>query len=169
MNEKVLVIEDAKIIFRNFAGKQTTYNREGNRNFCVVIDDPKMAQDLIDDGWNLKLSKKRDDDDPDSWYFAVTVRFDPIPPDVWMVTNKKKTHLTEDNIDNLDYAELETADLTISPYHWEVNGNSGVKAYLKEGYFVIKESTFSEKYSHVGEDSSYTPPFGPPYPEDLPF
>ena len=149
-------MENARLIFRNFEGREEKYNRKGDRNFGLIIEDSEVAQQLAEDGWNIKeLTPKNNDDYDDTpeviYWLPVTVRFDNVPPKVMLVTRRKKTRLNEDNINTVDYANIAKVDLTVTPYDWEVNGKSGTKAYLQTMYVTINEDEFADKYADLEE------------------
>lgn len=147
MVKNILQIENAKIIKRNFSGKESQYNRAGDRNFLVLIEDDEMAQNLIEDGWNIRILEPKEEGDTVKHYLPVKVSFDNIPPKIWVVKGKKRTRLTEETIEELDYAQITNVDIAIRPYNWEINNKSGVKAYVKTMYVTVEEDEFAYKYS----------------------
>lgn len=151
-----IVVENARIIFRNFAGKESKFNAKGKRNFCLVIDNEEAPQ-LKEEGWNIKYLKPRDPDEEPQAYVQVSVEYGNFPPNIWLIAGNKKTKLDEETVASLDYAEIENIDLVIRPYTWEVNGKGGIKAYVKNMYVTIVENEFEKKYRDLDEDESELP------------
>lgn len=147
-NDGTLIMEDARIVFRNFAGAEGMYNREGDRNFCVLLEED-LAEDMRADGWNVKRLKPRDGEEQGTSYIQVSVGFKGRPPRMVMITSKGRIELGEDECVLLDWADIDKVDLIIRPYHWNVNGRTGVKAYLKSIFVVIHEDYLELKYSDV--------------------
>lgn len=142
-----IIMKDAHIVFRNFSGEESKFNRKGNRSFDVVIEDREVANKLMEDGWNVKqFASSRDENEEPGYHLNVCVSFDRIPPKVIMVSGNNQCPLDEDSISTLDFAEILKVDLVIRPYNWEVNGKSGVKAYLKTMYVTIDKDPFEDEY-----------------------
>lgn len=153
--KKNLLVENARLRFRNFSGAEGRYNNKGNRNFCVELD-PDTADNLMRDGWNVKQLIPREDGDQPMFYLQVAVRFDNIPPKIVMITSNGKTILKEDQVDMLDWAEIENVDLTIQPYDWKVGDKYGRKAYLKAMYVTLVEDELDRKYADVPDSAQNT-------------
>ena len=154
VNNNKILFEDADIIFRNFKGEEGQYNREGDRNFAVLINDPKVVEALLDDGWNVKFLKPQDDDGEEQAYLQVSVNFKGRPPMIYMISSKGKEQLSEDIVELLDYVDIRTVDMILNPYPWNVNGRSGVKAYLEKLFVTIEEDALDQKYSDIPDASA---------------
>lgn len=132
----ILQIDDARIIYRNFAGRGDKYNREGDRNFAVVIPDEDMANDLTKLGWNVKIKPPREDGDTPFMFLPVKVKFNDRGPNVYLKTGNVQNRLDEESVGLLDNIDIISVDLDIRPYDWVVqegtpNEKSGRSAYLQ--------------------------------------
>lgn len=144
-------MEGARIIFRNFSGKPDNFNPQGGkRGFNVIIDDPKLADKLAADGWNIKVLKPRDETEEPTPFLPVKVNYGAIAPAIYMITKRNKTLLNEDTIGLLDNADIESVDIIIRPYQYDVRGEQGIAAYVQTMYVVIREDEFASKYSGFG-------------------
>jgi hypothetical protein len=151
---KNITIENAKLMggsFKNFSGKATKFTPEGVRTFCVALD-PELAQEMREEGWNVRQLRPRDEDDAPQDYIQVKVAFGNKPPKVVLINGKTRSILDEDGIGVLDWAELETVDLILTPYQWDFNGKSGVKAYLKSMYATMAVDELDQKYAELPDD-----------------
>lgn len=147
-NQNQITLMNSRIGFLNFSGAEGKFNAKGNRNFCVFLE-PDVADQMLKDGWNVKFLKPRDEGDAPQPYLQVSVKFENRPPKVFLVTSKNKTRLEEEMVQMVDFVEIDYADLIITAYHWNVNGNSGIKAYLNTAYIVIVENELDQKYMEV--------------------
>lgn len=152
--KKFYDVVSGAIRFRNFAGKEGRYNKAGDRNFCLLLN-PEDADEMLKDGWNVRFLDPRDEGDEPTPYIQIKVGFGGKgrPPKIVLVTKIGKTQVDEDTVNTLDWAEIEKADIAINPYHYEVNGKSGVKAYLKTMYVTIAEDDFEDRYYDVPDSA----------------
>lgn len=146
------ILEDVRLLFRNFAGEAGPYNNAGNRNFNILLS-PEKAEELQSKGYNVRATRTREGDDGEVLggepIIEVKVNFGGKPPTIVMITPKARTQLTEDTVGLLDAADIEYVDVMINPYHYNVNGKTGIKAYLESIYVTVQPNYLRDKYSGV--------------------
>ena len=156
--ENNLVIEGARIKYRNFTGREERFNPAGRRNFCLCLDE-ELAKQMKLDGWNVRFPESNEDGDVSEPYVGINVNFDGrIPPRIFLVTKRNKTLLDEGTVGQLDYAEIANVDIIVRPYHWGDSVKGGIKGYVKTMYVTVVEDEFAEKYSDLGRcEDDYCP------------
>jgi hypothetical protein len=164
--ENTVLLEGVRLVFRNFAGKESQYNAEGSRNFGVIIPDDAVAQQMEADGWNIKRLKPSEEDKEEGveegppWLQVKAGYGKGRPPQIYLVTRggKKRTMLTEDTVGELDWADITNVDLIIRPYHWAVRGDTGISAYVQTMYVSIEEDPLRAKYEAMDEEAEHQTP-----------
>ena len=151
-NPSDLMIEDAKLLFTNFAGSPTRYNSEGGKREFSVALPLNLVEDLEKDGWNVKYRKNADGEfDPERPYLGVKVSYKFRAPAIWLITAGRKQLMSEDTVGTLDNITIKTADVVIHPSVYDVRGQQGISAYVKELYVVMDDesASFASKYADL--------------------
>lgn len=143
----ILQIDDARIIYRNFSGAGSKFNRQGDRNFAVIIPDQEMADALIAEGWNVKIKPPRDEDDTPFMYLPVKIKFNDRGPNCYLATGTRMNRLDEESICCLDDVDILTVDMDLRPYDWEVNGKTGRTAYLQSIKVTQEVDRFASRFA----------------------
>lgn len=146
----IVQIDDARIIYRNFAGAPSKFNREGDRNFAVVIDDQDIAEALTEKGWNVKIKPPREEGDEPFMFLPVKVKFNERGPRVYLQNSlggRNRVTLDEDTVGILDNVDITNVDLDIRPYDWDVQGKTGRTAYLQSICVTQEVDRFLDRYA----------------------
>lgn len=148
----IMQIDNARIIFKNFGGRGDKFNREGDRNFSLLIEDPDTADAMVEKGWNVKIKEGRDEDEGPFMRLPVKVKFTEYGPKVYLNSAGNVTELDEESIACLDNIDIESVDMDIRPYDWDVNGKTGRTAYLQSMNVVQRIDRFAARYSNMRDD-----------------
>lgn len=149
---RTILIDDARVTFRNFSGTPGQYNAAGQRNFHVVLP-LDVAEALQAQGFNVKIRPPREEGGDPFCHLKINVKMDSnIPPKVNIVTSKGRRQLTEDMLAMLDWADFAKVDLIFSRYEraWP-DGRTTVTAYLQTFFGFIREDELEQRYSDIPE------------------
>lgn len=145
-NEESVLIKDAKIVFRNFAGRPGLYNSEGTRNFHVILD-PQTAKELTARNWRVKQLKPREDAEEGDYHLKVNVNYKTgRPPRVVTITSNGRTELGPDEVGMIDVADIQSADVLLNGWYSDMNGG-GYSAFLKTIFVKIAEDELELLYA----------------------
>lgn len=158
---KPITFEDVRILFRNFSGKAGRFNAEGDRNFCIALDD-ETAAGMMADGFNVRFLQPRVEGEEPQPILEVKVKYKKrdgtrtMPPRVVLITSRGKTNLDEDMVSVIDYANITYVDLIINPRRYNVGGREGISAYLRSVYITIAEDELELKYIDTPDSAMYS-------------
>lgn len=149
----ILQIDDARIIWPNFSGRPDKFNKDGERNFTLVIPDPKIAEALQNDtnelgaAWNVKVRAPREEGEAPFITMAVKVKFNGRGPVVHLISGDRRVRLTEETIGCLDNMDIRSIDMDIRPFDGEGNFGPFRAAYLHSMEVVQEIDRFSARYA----------------------
>jgi hypothetical protein len=150
-----LEINDARIVYKNFSGRGDRFNREGDRNFHLVIPTQEDCDKLLadknkfGDGWNVKIKPPREEGDMPFMHMLVKVKFTGRGLPVYLVSGNKTVELNEDTIGCLDDIDILSCDMDIRPYDDQLpNGNTFRTAYLS----ALRVHQRVDRFAPVNDD-----------------
>lgn len=164
-------LEDVRLLFRNFSGKEGQFNAKGDRNTNVTVP-TEQAIRMERLGWAIKWLEPREEGDERQAILKVKLKMDGggKPPRVVMISQgangDRRNNLDEDGVSILDWATIRHVDMKIRPYEWDIRGQQGVTAYIESIYVTIEMDELEEKYADIPEAGDAA---GARYTDDTPF
>lgn len=146
---KPILVENADILFRNFAGIERDFNSEGDRNFSLVLE-PELAQKLKAEGWRVKQLKPKEEGEEGTYHLKVNVNYKTgRPPRVVLITKSNpRTELGQDEVAMIDVIDIEKVDVLVNG-HWSDNQGGGFAGYLKSIFVTMNEDELERKYANM--------------------
>lgn len=150
-------ITDGIIAYHNFSGRPTDWKPEGGERTVTFVIPDDIAQNLINDGWNIRLQMPKDNERDPRYLLDCKIKYrtrngTPRDPKIFIIRDDGYIHVTEDMVDTLDRADIVHVDAVIGPFFWEFGGRSGITACVNSMYLMVKENPIDEKYRKMIEE-----------------
>lgn len=164
MRTNLVIVENGRFIFdTNFSGDPKK-DRFGNdeRKANLVIPDIDLARELIDEGFNVRLTKPREGEEEGfvpRYFVKVKLNYKSTwPPKVYLVTDEDKSVLLdEESVACLDDIWVDRVNAVLNRYE----GPNGKSLYVKsmEVYQKVDDDPISAKYRRRNRDEDEEIPF----------
>lgn len=145
-------LQGVRLMYRNFSGKETTFNAAGKRNFNVILTETQAAE-LAQRGYNVRTLDPKDEYTEPLHLLKVSVQFRTkgTPPRVVLVTERNKVQLDESMIAMLDTAEIVNVDLRFRGWAYDPVDKTKLAAQLMKLFVTIEEDPLESKYYDTPE------------------
>lgn len=153
--EKRLVnIENTRFIFMtNFSGDPERDNFGSDaRKANLVIPDYDQAMELIDQGFNVRATKPRQDDEEDfvpTYFISVNANYDTDwPPKIYLVTGDEEPRLLdEESVGIIDKCYVLNVNAVLNPYENQRTGRKSL--YVRTMYVEqdIEDDPYASRYA----------------------
>ena len=159
----ILQIDNARITYTNFSGVGSKFNREGDRNFALIIEDGyidkdpviKSADEIRDIlradvnkygvGWNVKRKPPRDEDDDPFIFMTIKLRMTERTT-VYLKTGDNLVKLDEESVGMLDNIDILNVDLDVRPYDDTMASGPFRAAYVDSMCVTQNVDRFKARY-----------------------
>lgn len=161
-------LDSCVLIYKNFSGTGGKFNREGDRNFCVILSEEE-AQALKEAGWNVKRRPPREDGEELPPYLKVKINNDNLESGRIKIYRldvspngepRRDNHgdvvkavLTPTTVGQLDSSYIVDAQLILSPYYYDFNGKKGISAYCDQLTAVVQMDAWTAKYEDFNAEN----------------
>lgn len=158
--KKSFWILEAPLIYKHFNGAENPKNRDGDRNFGLILT-PEQAEQLASADYNVKTRKALEANDeyperPEQHFIICKLGYNSkiAPPRVVMIscvtpTSCKRNELLENQVSLLDTANTVKADCKVGPYDWGDEADGGRTAYANSLFVTVNLDPVEAKYDDI--------------------
>lgn len=156
---KLISIENTNFIWRtNFSGdpERDSFGSDA-RQANIIIPDPDMAMELLEDGFNVKQTKPKEGEEEGftpTYFVTIKVNYDTNwPPKIYLVSgDAEPVLLDEESIDILDKSYVLNVNAILNPYQNPRTGRSSL--YVRTMYVEqdVEDDPFAHRYARRGEE-----------------
>ena len=161
MNKHQFAVDNTRFIFAtNFAGDPSRDRfSDSRRKANLLIPDPEQAKDMEKEGFKVRMTRPRAEDDPATfqpeYFVSVLLKYrnkdgQPVkyPPKVYLVSgDNEPVLLDEDSVASIDNIRVKNVNVILNPYEYDpVKG--GVSLYVKTMYVEqdVEDDPYAARY-----------------------
>lgn len=151
--KKLICIENTKFIWTtNFSGDPSRDNFGSDaRKVSIIIPDHMQAKELIDEGFNVRMTSPRDGEEEGfvpTYFVSVNVNYDTNwPPKIYLVSgDAEPVLLDEETVGMLDRCSVRNVNVVLNPYYNTKTRRNSL--YVRTMYVEqnIEDDPFANRY-----------------------